>query len=89
MGSGALASSGVTALILYLIKDRSLTDREEPLRRVRKNRVWTWLGLELVGFAATFARRHSLLNALVFKRLLTLIPALMLPIRPSRRRRAR
>jgi hypothetical protein len=64
MGSGALASSGVTALILFLIKDRSLTDRDEPLRRVRKSRVWTWLALELVGFAATFVRHPFLLCAL-------------------------
>lgn len=56
MGSDALAGSGVTALILFLIKDKTLTAKDDPLLRVRKSRVWTWLAMELAGFAATFVR---------------------------------
>src|SRR5437660_1203357 len=55
MGSDALFTSGVTALFLYLIRDRHLTSPTDPLHRVRKSRVFAWLMIELLGFAATFA----------------------------------
>lgn len=55
MGSDAIFTSGVTALFLFLIRDRHLTDPQDPLHRVRKSRIWAWLMLELIGFAATFA----------------------------------
>lgn len=55
MGSDAIFTSGVTSLFLFLIRDRHLTDPQDPLHRVRKSRIWAWLMLELIGFAATFA----------------------------------
>jgi hypothetical protein len=55
MGSDALFTSGVTALFLYLIRDRHLTSPTDPLHRVRKSRIFAWLMIELLGFAATFA----------------------------------
>ena len=55
MGSDAIFTSGVTANFLFLIRDRTQTDPNDPLHRVRKSRIWIWLWLQLVGFAATFA----------------------------------
>lgn len=55
MGSDALFGSGVTHFLLYLIKDAHYIPATEPLRRVRTSRVYAWVGLELIGFAATFA----------------------------------
>jgi hypothetical protein len=55
MGSDALFTSGVTALFLYLIRDRHFTSPTDPLHRVRKSRIFAWLMIELLGFAATFA----------------------------------
>jgi hypothetical protein len=55
MGTDALAGSGVTALFLFLIRDRHLTSPTDPLHRVRKSRVLYWLIIELIGFGATFA----------------------------------
>lgn len=55
MGTDALLTSGVTAKILYLIRDRDLVPEDEPFRRVRKSRIALFLLIELVGFGATFA----------------------------------
>lgn len=55
MGSDALRSSGLTQKMLYLIRDASLTDADEPLRRVRTSRVILFLAIELAGFGATMA----------------------------------
>jgi hypothetical protein len=60
MGSDALAGSGVTHLILYLIKDKALVPHDEPLRAVRNSRIWLFLMLELIGFGATMVRREHL-----------------------------
>ncbi|WVW80985.1 hypothetical protein I302_102976 [Kwoniella bestiolae CBS 10118] len=55
MGSDALLSSGVTAKILYLIRDRRATSPSEPLHNVRKSRILWFTIIELIGFGATFA----------------------------------
>lgn len=55
MGSDALLSSGVTAKMLYLVRDRRATSPSEPLRRVRKSRIIIFTVIELMGFGATFA----------------------------------
>ncbi|WWC92161.1 uncharacterized protein L201_007115 [Kwoniella dendrophila CBS 6074] len=55
MGSDALLSSGVTAKILYLIRDERATSPSEELHNVRKSRILWFTIIELIGFGATFA----------------------------------
>ncbi|KAF8319782.1 hypothetical protein DL93DRAFT_2132218 [Clavulina sp. PMI_390] len=55
MGTDALATSGITAKILFLLRDRRLAPPSDPLYKVRKSRVVMFLLLELIGFGATFA----------------------------------
>lgn len=55
MGADALQGNGVTAKILYLIRDHHLTPLDEPLRRVRKSRIVMFTLIQLIGFGATFA----------------------------------
>lgn len=56
MGIQALEANGITAKLVFLAKDRHLTSRSEPLARVqRRGAVWAFVGLELLGFGATFA----------------------------------
>ena len=56
MGIQALEGNGITAKILYLCTDRELVQRSDPLRGAeRRGAVWGFVGLELVGFGATFA----------------------------------
>lgn len=60
MGFDALFTSGVTGIFLFLIKDRHLTLPTDPYHQVRKSRLWGWLFLELIGFAATFAITNTI-----------------------------
>ncbi|TFK48706.1 hypothetical protein OE88DRAFT_1713837 [Heliocybe sulcata] len=55
MGLQALLGNGITQKILYLLRDRSLIPKNEPLRRVRKSRIVMFVAVQLVGFGATFA----------------------------------
>ncbi|KAL1881885.1 hypothetical protein Daus18300_000939 [Diaporthe australafricana] len=56
MGYQALEANGITAKILFLVRDRSLTAPTNPLRRIRRrSRIWLFVALALTGFAATFA----------------------------------
>ena len=55
MGADALRGNGVTQKLLFFFRDRSLVPRDEPLRRVRRSRLALFVGIELVGFGATFA----------------------------------
>lgn len=55
MGTAALLGSGVTANMLYLIRDRRLTSPTDPLHAVRKSRIALFTLIELIGFGATFA----------------------------------
>ncbi|KAH7117681.1 HCO3 transporter family-domain-containing protein [Dendryphion nanum] len=56
MGIQALEANGITLKILFLAKDRHLTPRSDPLNRIqRRKAIWIFVGLELIGFGATFA----------------------------------
>ena len=57
MGLQALASNGITLKLLFLFRDTELLDPDDPLARpnIRKQRIWLFVALELLVFAATFA----------------------------------
>ncbi|KAF2728686.1 hypothetical protein EJ04DRAFT_448861 [Polyplosphaeria fusca] len=56
MGIQALEANGITAKLLFLAKDKHLTSRSDPLMRIdRRRAIWVFVGLELIGFGATFA----------------------------------
>lgn len=72
MGTDALWTSGVTAIFFFLIKDRHLTPADDPFHQVRKSRLWVWLLIELLGFAATFAITNTI-AAIGFPVIITLL----------------
>ncbi|KFX85995.1 hypothetical protein O988_09819 [Pseudogymnoascus sp. VKM F-3808] len=55
MGVQALEANGITLKILFILRDRALTPASDPLRRVSKRSLYTFVSLQLLGFAATFA----------------------------------
>ena len=55
MGVDALKSNGITKKFLYLIKDKNITSKHDPLNKVRKSRILLFIGVQLLGFGATFA----------------------------------
>ncbi|KAI1966822.1 hypothetical protein LOZ58_000311 [Ophidiomyces ophidiicola] len=56
MGVQALLANGVTQKLFFLIQDKNLTPSSEPLRRIeRRLAIWCFVGIELIGFGATFA----------------------------------
>ena len=56
MGVQALEGNGITLKILYLCRDKHLTPASDPLSRIqRKQAIWYFVALELIGFGATFA----------------------------------
>lgn len=56
MGVQALQANGITVKMLFLVRDKSLTPRSDPLQRIeRRQAIWAFVGLELLGFGATFA----------------------------------
>ncbi|KAJ3889828.1 HCO3 transporter family-domain-containing protein [Lentinula edodes] len=55
MGADALKGNGITQKILYFFRDKKLTSKEEPLRRVRKSRIMLFLAIQVIAFGATFA----------------------------------
>lgn len=55
MGAEALQGNGITKKLLYLIQDKALTKRSEPLHKVRKSRIVLFVAIQLVGFGITFA----------------------------------
>ncbi|KAJ7202826.1 HCO3 transporter family-domain-containing protein [Mycena pura] len=55
MGADALRGNGITSKILYFVRDKNLTPLDEPLRKVRKSRILLFVGVQLLGFGATFA----------------------------------
>ena len=56
MGVQALEGNGITLKILFLCKDKTLTPKSEPLKRIeRRLAIWAFVAIQLVGFGATFA----------------------------------
>ena len=56
MGVQALEGNGITLKILYLCRDRHLTSPSDPLSRInRKQAIYFFVAVELLGFGATFA----------------------------------
>ena len=56
MGIQALEGNGITLKILYLCKDKKLSGPSDPLSGIqRKQAIWAFVALELIGFGATFA----------------------------------
>lgn len=56
MGIQALEGNGITLKMLYLCRDRNLTPASDTLSRIqRKQAIWYFVALELIGFGATFA----------------------------------
>lgn len=55
MGVQALEANGITAKLLFLARDQQLTPKSHPLNQIeRRAAVWLFVGIELVGFGATF-----------------------------------
>ncbi|KAL2760717.1 hypothetical protein ACRALDRAFT_1038333 [Sodiomyces alcalophilus JCM 7366] len=82
MGVQALAGNGVTAKLLYLARDRSLTPPSHPLRALpRRRAIWAFVAIELLAFGATFAITQTIaaVGFPVFIMLLIPIRALLLP----------
>ncbi|KAJ3731463.1 HCO3 transporter family-domain-containing protein [Lentinula guzmanii] len=55
MGADALQGNGITQKILYFLRDKKSTPKDEPLRRVRKSRILLFIAIQLIAFGATFA----------------------------------
>ncbi|KAF9700925.1 hypothetical protein EKO04_000012 [Ascochyta lentis] len=56
MGIQALEANGITAKLIFLLTDHHLVSPSSPLAHMaRKWVVWAFVGLELIGFGATFA----------------------------------
>lgn len=84
MGYQALEGNGVTAKILFLLRDRRLTAPGDPLRRLvdgRRLALPLFVAIELVGFGATFAITQTVAAVGFPVFILALIPAraLLLP----------
>ncbi|KYK61465.1 hypothetical protein DCS_02607 [Drechmeria coniospora] len=82
MGLQALEANGITAKLVFLARDRSLTPAKHPLKAVeRRSAVWLFVAVELVGFGATFAITQTVAAVGFPVFILALIPvrALLLP----------
>jgi hypothetical protein len=55
MGVSALQENGITKKILYLLQDKTLTPKYDPLKKVRNSRIVLFVGAQIIGFAAAFA----------------------------------
>ncbi|KAJ8582029.1 hypothetical protein M405DRAFT_750815 [Rhizopogon salebrosus TDB-379] len=54
MGTDALQDNGITIKLLYLIRDKTLTSPDDPLRKVRISRLLMFVTIQLVAFGAMF-----------------------------------
>ncbi len=82
MGVQALAANGITAKLEYLFMETALTPAAHPLRQVdRPGAVWAFVGIEILGFGATFAITQTVaaVGFPIFILLLIPIRALLLP----------
>ncbi|KAK7547067.1 HCO3 transporter family-domain-containing protein [Phyllosticta citricarpa] len=56
MGVQALEGNGITLKLLFLIRDKALTNASDPLARIpRRAAIWFFVALALIGFGVTFA----------------------------------
>lgn len=55
MGAQALEENGIVLKLIYLLKDRTFIPPVYPLKDCRLSAVWAFVGLEFLGFVATFA----------------------------------
>ncbi|KAI0897804.1 HCO3 transporter family-domain-containing protein [Annulohypoxylon nitens] len=82
MGYQALEGNGITAKLLFLLRDRALTPGGHPLNQIeRRGAVWAFVGIELAAFGATFAITQTVAAVGFPVVILALIPvrALVLP----------
>lgn len=82
MGIQALEANGITAKLAFLLRDQALTPTAAELKTVRRRgAVWAFVGIELLGFAATFAITQTVaaVGFPVFIFALIPIRALLLP----------
>jgi boron transporter len=82
MGIQALEANGITAKLAFLLRDQALTPAAAELKAVhRRGAVWAFVGVELLGFAATFAITQTVaaVGFPVFIFALIPIRALLLP----------
>ena len=69
MGLDELCGNGITAKVLYFLTDRTMTPYNEPLRRVRKSRIFLFVAVQLIAFGATFAITQTIgTPAVTFRR---------------------
>jgi boron transporter len=56
MGVQALQANGITQKLVFLAQDREFSSTSNPLKRLkRRTAIWTFVGIEIAGFGATFA----------------------------------
>lgn len=56
MGVQALVANGIIQKLLFLVRDKELTDASDPLSRIdRRLAIWAFVACQLAGFGATFA----------------------------------
>ncbi|PNY29118.1 transporter [Tolypocladium capitatum] len=82
MGVHALEANGITAKLIFLCRDKSLTPANHPLRAIkRRSAVWLFAAAELLGFGATFAITQTVAAVGFPVFILALIPirAVLLP----------
>lgn len=61
MGVQAVEGNGITMKMLFLARDKTLTSASDPLSRIeRREAIWYFVALELIGFGATFAITQSI-----------------------------
>lgn len=76
MGLDALMDNGITLKILFLLRDSTLQQPNDPLLKVRKSRVFGFVFLQLLGFGATFGIVQNPMSAIGFPVLISLFIAM-------------
>lgn len=88
MGIQALEGNGITTKLLFLARDKNLTPETAELNKIkRRSAIWIFVGIEILGFAATFAITQTIAAVGFPVFIIALIPirALVLPrfLRPE------
>lgn len=82
MGIQALEGNGITTKLLFLARDKNLTPETAELHKIkRRSAIWIFVGIEIFGFAATFAITQTVAAVGFPVFIIALIPirALVLP----------